>query len=149
VAVYFLDTGAIVKRCILETGTAWLQALTDPAAGNVHCIARITRPETVAAMTRRERVGHIAPADAITALNDFDQDFAQQYLIVAMSDALIDRAAILARTHGLRGYEAVQLAAALDVWSQIPSSVLISADGDLNAAATAEGMAVDDPNTHP
>jgi hypothetical protein len=43
----------------------------------------------------------------------------------------------------------VQLAAALEVWSQTPSTVLISANGDLNAAATAEGMAVDDPNTHP
>ena len=148
-AVYFLDTSAIVKRYILETGTAWIQGLTDPAAGNVHCIARITRPETVAAITRRERDGQIAPADAITALTDFDQDFAQQYLIVAMSDALIDHAAILARTHGLRGYDAVQLAAALEVWSQIPSAVPISADGELNAAATAEGMAVDDPNAHP
>jgi uncharacterized protein len=149
VAVYFLDTSAIVERHILETGTAWMQALTDPAAGNMHCIARITRPETVAAITRRERGGHIAPADAITALNDFDQDFAQQYLIVAMSDALIDHAAVLARTHGLRGYDAVQLAAALEVWSQIPSTVLVSGDGDLNAAATAEGMAVDNPNAHP
>jgi hypothetical protein len=35
------------------------------------------------------------------------------------------------------------------VWSQIPTTVLISADGDLNAAATAEGMSVDDPNAHP
>jgi predicted nucleic acid-binding protein len=149
VAVYFLDTSAIVKRYILETGTAWMQALTDPAAGHVHCIARISRPETVAAITRRERGGQIGPADAITALNDFDQDFAQQYVIVAMAAALIDHAAVLARTHGLRGYDAVQLAAALDVWSQIPTTVLVSADGDLNAAATAEGMAVDDPNTHP
>jgi predicted nucleic acid-binding protein len=107
VAVFFLDTSAIVKRYILETGTAWMQALTDPAAGNVHCIARSTRPETVAAITRRQRGGQIAPADAITVLNDFDQDFAQQYLIVAMSDAFIDHAAVLARTHGLRGYDAV------------------------------------------
>jgi predicted nucleic acid-binding protein len=149
VAVYFLDASAIVNRYILETGTLWMQALTDPAAGNVHCIARISRPETVAAINRRQRGGQIAPADAITALNDFDQDFAQQYLGVAMSDALIDHAAVLARTHGLRGYDAVQLAAALEVWSQIRSTIVISADGDLNAAATAEGMAVDDPNVHP
>jgi hypothetical protein len=53
VAIYFLDTSAVVKRYVLEIGTAWIQALTDPAAGNVHCIARITPPETVAAITRR------------------------------------------------------------------------------------------------
>lgn len=148
-AVYFLDTSAIVKRYVLETGTAWVQALTDPVAGNVLCLARITRPETVAAITRRERGGHIAPSDAITALGDFDQDFAQQYLIVGLSDALIDHAAILARTYALRGYDAVQLAAALEVQSQIPTTILISGDGDLNAAATTEGLAVDDPNSHP
>jgi predicted nucleic acid-binding protein len=149
VAIYFLDTSAAVKRYLLETGTAWVQALTAPAAGNILCLARITRAETIAAITRRERGGHIAPADAATALADFDQDFAQQYLIIRMSDALIDHAAVLARTHGLRGYDAVQLAAALEVWSHIPTTVLISGDGDLNAAAAAEGMAVDDPNTHP
>jgi uncharacterized protein len=149
VAIYFLDTSALVKRYVSETGTAWVQALTAPTAGNVHCIARITRPETVAAITRRERGGHIAPANAAMALTDFDYDFAQQYLIVSMSDTLIDHAAVLARTHGLRGYDAVQLAAALEVWTQIPTTVLISGDGDLNAAALAEGMPVDDPNAHP
>lgn len=149
VAVYFLAPGAVVKRYVLEPGTACVQALTAPTAGNVHCVARITRPKTVAAITRRERGGHITPVNAATALIDFDQDFARQYLIVGMSDALIDRAADLARIHALRGYDAVQLAAALEVWAQIPALVLISSDGDLNAAAVAEGMPVEDPNTHP
>ena len=87
-AVSFLDTSAIVKRYVLETGTAWIQALTDPAAGHVHCLARITKPETVAAISRRERGGHITPPDAVTVLRDFDQGFARQYLIVGMSDAV-------------------------------------------------------------
>jgi predicted nucleic acid-binding protein len=149
VAVYFLDTSAVVKRYVSEVGSAWVQALTDPAAGNIPCIARITRPETVAAITRRERGGHITPANAATALADFDLDFAQQYLTISLSDALIDHAAELARTHGLRGYDAVQLAAALEVWLQIPTTILISADDELNAAASAEGMAVENPNAHP
>jgi uncharacterized protein len=68
---------------------------------------------------------------------------------VSLSDALIDHAAMLARTHALRGYDAVQLAAALEIQSQIPTLALISADQELNTAAAAEGLAVDDPNTHP
>jgi len=43
----------------------------------------------------------------------------------------------------------VQLAAALDIYQLDPSLTLVSADADLNAAATAEGLAVEDPNTHP
>lgn len=148
-AVYFLDTSAVVKRYVRETGTAWIQAITAPTAGNVLCVARITRPETVAALTRRERGGHITPANVAMALRDFDQDFTQQYLVVTMADALIDHAAALARTHALRGYDSVQLAAALGVWAQIPTTVLISGDANLNAAAIAEGMPVEDPNTRP
>lgn len=30
-AAYFLDTSTVVKRYVHETGTAWVQALTDPA----------------------------------------------------------------------------------------------------------------------
>jgi uncharacterized protein len=82
VAICFLDSSAVVKRYVLESGTAWIQALTAPDAGNLHCIARITRPETVAAITRRERGGHISPTNAVKALKDFEVDFSQQYLII-------------------------------------------------------------------
>ena len=125
-----------------------MQGLTAPNAGNAHFLARITLPETVAAITRRERGGDIAPADAVTALADFQQDFAQQYLIVDMTTRLIAHAAVLARSYALRGYDAVQLAAALQAWSQVPTLVLVSADGELNTAATAEGITIEDPNTH-
>jgi len=40
-------------------------------------------------------------------------------------------------------------AAALDTQARLPSLTLLSADVDLNAAALAEGLAVDDPNSHP
>jgi hypothetical protein len=62
---------------------------------------------------------------------------------------LVGYAASLARRHALRGYDAVQLAAALEIHSRAPSLTLLSADADLNAAATAEGLAADDPNLHP
>ena len=60
---------------------------------------------------------------------------------------------LLAETHALRGYDAVQLAAALEVYRErrragLPTPTFISADIGLNTAATAEGLTVDDPNTH-
>jgi len=51
--------------------------------------------------------------------------------------------------HVLRAYDAVQLAAALDLHRLDPSLILVSADAELNAAATAEGLPVEDPNHHP
>jgi uncharacterized protein len=149
VAAYFLDTSTVVKRYAQEIGTPWVQALAAPTAGHLLAIVRITLAETVAAVTRKERGGFIAPQAAATALNDFDVDFAQQYVIVEVSAGLVTHAAALARKHALRGYDAVQLAAALEVQSQIPSLTMVSADANLNAAATAEGLLVDDPNSHP
>ena len=60
----------------------------------------------------------------------------------------------LANTHTLRAYDAVQLAAALKIRQEHQNAgfapvTLISADQALNNAATAEGLTVDDPRSHP
>jgi uncharacterized protein len=149
VALFFLDASAVVKRYAQEVGTAWVQALTAPLAGHSLVVVRITLAETVAALTRKERGGFLTPQNAATALADFHYDFGRQYLVVEVSVPLVNYAASLARTHALRGYDAVQLAAALEVHGQDPSLTFISGDGGLNAAATAEGLLVDDPNSHP
>ena len=60
----------------------------------------------------------------------------------------------LAEQHGLRGYDAVQLAAALGLHAVrhmggLPPMTFVSADSDLNTAAQTEGLIVDDPIAHP
>jgi uncharacterized protein len=149
VAAYFLDSSTVVKRYVREVGSAWVQALAAPTAGHTLFLARITLAETVAAVTRRERSAQLSAQDAATALADFQYDFVHQYRVVEISEPLVMRAAALARKHALRGYDAVQLAAALEVHSQAPSLTFLSADAGLNAAASAEGLLVDDPNSHP
>jgi hypothetical protein len=66
------------------------------------------------------------------------------YVITEMTPRLIADAMSSARRHGLRAYDAVQLAAALEVnrfhqTAGVGPVTLISADRELNAAATAEG----------
>ena len=148
-AAYFLDTSTVLKRYVQETGTAWVQALAAPTVRHSLFVVRITLAETVAAITRRERGGSITPQDAATAVADFQLDFARQYRIVEVSAGLVAQAATLARRHALRGYDAVQLAAALEIHATDPSLTLLSADAELNTAATAEGLSVEDPNSHP
>jgi len=153
-AVYFFDSSSIVKRYVSETGTAWVTGLLDPATGNHIYVARITGVEVVAAITRRERSGSLSSTDSVIAIAEFRYSFTNNYHIFEVTPQLVDRAMSLAETYALRGYDAVQLAAALAVRDRcvarrIPIPTLISADMDLNAAATAEGLAVDDPNNHP
>jgi uncharacterized protein len=149
VAAYFLDTSTVVKRYAQEVGTHWVQALANPGVGHLLAVVRITLAETVSAVTRKERSGLLTPQAAATALNDFRVDFTTQYVIVEASARLIDHAAMLAQKHALRGYDAVQLAAALEVRAHIPSLTFLSADANLNSAALLELLAVDDPNNHP
>jgi hypothetical protein len=70
VAVYFLDTSAVVKRYVQETGTAWIKALADQATGHFLYVDRITDVEMTAAIARRRRLGSLTIAQAGTALNN-------------------------------------------------------------------------------
>ncbi len=56
-AVYFLDTSALVKRYVAETGTVWVTSLMVPAAGNLLYLARLTAVEVVSALVRRAAGG--------------------------------------------------------------------------------------------
>ncbi len=49
-AVYFIDSSALVKRYVSETGSAFVTDITAPAAGHRLYVARITRVEVIAAL---------------------------------------------------------------------------------------------------
>jgi len=49
-AVYFVDSSALVKRYISEIGSTWVLSLFDPALDNDILIAAITGVEIVAAI---------------------------------------------------------------------------------------------------
>lgn len=153
-ATYFCDTSALAKRYVIEIGSAWLTATIDPKAGSRVYIAHITIVEIVSAITRKERGGNLSAVDATNALKTFEQDYGQELNIVPLTVSLVDEAANLARKYALRGYDAVQLTTALQTQQKranlgLSPLTLLSADTDLNAAAIAEGLAVDNPNNHP
>lgn len=153
-AAYYFDTSALVKRYAQEAGTAWVISLTNPAAGHDIYTVRITGPEMIAALFRKVRMREVTQMDALRAAASFKTDFLVQYQIVEVTASLADRAMSLAERYGLRGYDAVQLAAALELHTVrspmgLPSLIFVSADGDLNTAAQEEGLIADDPNTHP
>ena len=148
-ADYFLDASAIVKRYLQEPGTARVRTQAASASGNFIYLARITEVEVTAAIARRRGQPGFDVAQANGALALFRQDLAQDYRIAEITVSLIRQAALLADTHALRGYDAVQLAAALAVRLQVPTLILVSGDGDLNKAAAAEGLPVENPNVYP
>lgn len=125
-ATYFCDTSALAKRYVTETGSAWLTATIAPKAGNYVFIVRITFVEVVSAISRKQRGGHISATDAATAKSQFETDYLNEFISVEISESLIIEAARLAEKHALRGYDAVQLAAALETNAKRAASKLPS-----------------------
>jgi predicted nucleic acid-binding protein len=152
-AVHFFDSSALVKRYVSETGSMWVLSLVDPFSGHQSYMARITGAEIAAAVAARARAGTLSPVDAVTVLTTFRHDFRHEYRIIEITPALIEAAMSLAEAHAIRGYDAVQLAAALELHAECLAAgtplTLISSDGMLNTAAAAEGVTVADPNSHP
>lgn len=149
-AVFYFDTSALVKRYVTETGSGWVRNVADPKSGNDIFVAKICGPEAVSAFVRQS-----PPLPNLVALlADFHFDFHQQYQRLALTDAVIVAAMRLAEAHRLRGYDAVQLGVALELQAarakaSLPPLIFVSADHQLNLAAGAESLVVDDPNAHP
>ena len=151
-AHYFFDTSALVKRHVIEAGSPWVKSLVRAKAAHTLYIARITSIEVTSAITRRQRAGSLSAAQGGAILGHFRRHLTQRYVIVEVAAPLLDAGMLLARSHGLRAYDAVQLAAALEVHRDhhnagIGPITLVSADKEPNAAGFAEGLIVEDPNT--
>ncbi len=150
----FTDSSTVIKRYVRETGSQWVKTIFAAVPTNQVFVAAITRVEVVSAITRRGRGDARAERIASSACTLFLTDYAADYEIVEVSALLLDQAVQLAQLYGLRGYDAVQLAAGREVNRQaltvgLPPIIFVSADKELNAAASAEGLTVDDPNAHP
>ncbi len=152
-AAYFFDSSAIVKRYIVETGSVWVDGLLDPAMNNRSYLARIAGAEVVAAITRRARGNSISAIDAAHAVANFKRDYANIFNFVEVTPPLISSAITFAERHALRGYDAVQLAAAMEASraraaAGLTPLTVVTADLELLAAAQSEGLTTEDPNTH-
>ncbi|MBW4634627.1 MAG: type II toxin-antitoxin system VapC family toxin [Iphinoe sp. HA4291-MV1] len=153
-AVYFMDSSALVKRYISETGSTWVLELFDPVLNNEVFIAAITGVEITAAITRRSRGGSINLVDARVICNQLRSDLHRDYQIVEITESIINSGMVFAETYGLRGYDAIQLAVGrvvntLCIANGLTAMTFVSADNELNAAGVSEGLVIENPNSHP
>lgn len=153
-AHYYLDSSALVKRYVAETGTAWITGLCAAKSNHDLYTVRLSGAEIVAALARRAKGGSLALPDAQAAIACFKSDLRSRYQVLEVTDGLVDSAMMLAEKHGLRGYDSVQLAAALTLHHvreslALPPITFVCADDQLNAAAVSEGLLADNPNHYP
>jgi len=153
VSHYYLDASALVKRYVDEVGSDWLRATIAPAQLSLFFTSRMTIVEVISAFARRAREGSLSSEEFAIARDAFQSDCLNEYQIMPPSMTVIDLACALLEQHPLRAYDATHLATALGAQQFLtaqgyPPLTFLSADDRLNHAATAEGLAVDNPNHH-
>lgn len=142
----FADASALVKPYVEEDHHVWVRTV----GGLV--MARVSRVEVPAALWRKTRTGDLDAADAAVLVRAFEADrfgtpgTPARFAVIGATDDVLDHAARLTGSRGLRAYDAVQLASALALASADPrSSVFVAFDRTLREAAATEGLSTPRP----
>jgi len=113
-SIIYLDTSALIKRYIQEEGSEELAEWINSAT--LTGTATITYAEMSAALAKIERMQWISSDEAHSAWQIFLEDY--PFLVsIEITQTVVVLAGNLAWKHGLRGYDAVHLAAAL-IWQE-------------------------------
>lgn len=151
---YYLDTSALIKHYVAESGSAWLDAVLFQADDAVILTSSVTMVEVWSALARRRREASISAQHHADALDAFREDSLVRYLFVEFELPVIEAAGELLERHPLRAYDSVQLASALVAArtladAALPQPIFVSADDRLLGFAQAEGLLTDNPNLRP
>ena len=134
----YLDTSALVKKYIDEASSSEVR----------HCISRhdsaatsiIARAETAATFARAVRRGSLTEVEARAGHRQFVREW-KSYLRIRVTESLAARAGEVAWMYRLRGYDAVHLAAALELQERVGTTVTLATfDEDLWLAAGEAGF---------
>jgi len=147
VALYYLETSALVKLYVREPGTDRLLTLTSPPGENRLVILSLAQIEFRSAVRRRERSRDIPPRIASQLLDAFRRHVEGRFETLAIDDVLLDISAGLVDRYSLRAFDAIQLAGYLVLrkTARREAPVFVCADRELLAVARREGLPVLDP----
>jgi len=136
----YFDSSALAKRYLVETGSEDVRRWIEDA--ELTATSLITRAEVAAAITRAVRMGVLEEQSARRMIDEFRTDWVSLNRIPVTED-LVARADRLACEFGLRGYDAVHLAAALTWQENLNFPVTLATfDKELADAARQSGLAV-------
>ena len=119
----YLDASALVKRYVTEPGSREVIQLTTDAAGVATVM--VSRAEVAAAFGRAVRLGVLDAPGGRRAQRRFAREW-PDFVRLPVTEALVARAEALAWDHGLRGYDAVQLASALAWRDSVGQDVVLA-----------------------
>jgi uncharacterized protein len=137
--IYFLDASALAKRYVSEPGTERIRQLFR--RGAEIAVSRLSEVEVASALVRRMQAGDLDEETAESHLETLADDF-ESFDVVEVRRPVVESAGRLVRAHGLRAYDALQLASALRAKSSAAVSFLC-AGRELADAAQVERLRVE------
>lgn len=145
-ALFFLETSALVKLYVQEPGTDRLLPLITDQPENRFAVLAIAPVEVRSAIRRREQAGDIGAVDVIAILDSLRAHLETRFLKQVVNDAVIDTALEVIDRYALRAYDALQLAGCLLLSSLgVEVCMFVCSDHKLLEAAYAEQLRVFDP----
>lgn len=134
----YLDTSSLVKLYVDEPDADDVQRVVGEA--DVVATSVLAYAEARAAFARRRREKLMTPAESRAALRQLDADW-PRYIVILLGDELGQAAGRLADVHGIRGCDAVHLAAFENLLAQCDDDDVRFSSGDdrLSRAARALG----------
>lgn len=137
--ILYLDTSALVKLFFQEAGSKLVVDLVDKADSVI--TSQVAYAESCSALARRKRDKRLSDDEFETAKKHLDEMWPQ------MDTALVDeiKAGELAIKHVIRGFDAIHLAAALELRRAAHKPIEVtfcSFDERQNEAARAEDLTV-------
>jgi predicted nucleic acid-binding protein len=146
-AFYYLETSALVKLYVREPGTERLLRLADRSSANRLAILSLAQVEFRSAIRRRQKAGEIPTVIATQLLEAFRRHAEARFVTQKITDFLLDVASTLVDSHGLRAFDAIQLAGYMALRSSTVNDIplFVCADRDLLVAAEREGAPILDP----
>lgn len=136
--IVYIDASALVKRYISEPGSQFVEEAMN--AATIVGTGLVTRAETAAAIARARRMRAISETTMRTALGRLASSW-PALTRLALTEDIVAHAGDLAWQHGLRGYDAVHLAAALAWQDGLRLAVTLTTfDKQLWEAAKVEGL---------
>ncbi len=134
--IAYFDTSAIIPLIINEPSSDRCNRVWNESSRVVS--VRLLYPEVRAALAKAERMGRLSATQRAAAFVELET-IITEVDHVEVTEALAHRAGELAQAHGLRGYDAVHLAAASAVADS--DVVLVTGDADMANAANSIGIA--------
>lgn len=107
--ILYLDASALVKRYVAEPGSDEVSVAISQA--QVAGTTLLSRAEVEAALAKAVRVHALTQEEALASLRVFRNEW-PDLVRVQVTEMVVARAGAFAWDHGLRGYDAVHLAAA-------------------------------------